>query len=116
MALQPIVTGTCRSLQVYFLCLEKRGSHYADEQAVRLCVVGHCLKIMLAIKLYIFALTLLFLILVIASRSLGVLEAVVISCAILYLIIDAKSELKMVQAELKILKDLEERIAVLLRS
>jgi hypothetical protein len=40
----------------------------------------------------------------------------VISCAILYLIIDAKSELKMVQAELKILKDLEERIAVLLRS
>jgi hypothetical protein len=71
---------------------------------------------MLAIRLYIFALTLLFLILVIASRSLGVLEAVVISGAILYLIIDAKSELKMVQAELKILKDLEERIAVLLRS
>jgi hypothetical protein len=71
---------------------------------------------MLTIRLYIFALTLSFLILVIASRSLGVLEAVVICCAILYLIIDAKSELKMVQAELKILTDLEERIAVLLRS
>ena len=73
-------------------------------------------KFMLAIKLYIFALTLLFLVLVIASRSLGVLEAIVISCATVYLIIDAQSELKMVQAELKILKDLEERIATLLHS
>jgi len=73
-------------------------------------------KFMLAIKLYIFTLTLLFLVLVIASRSLGVLEAIVISCATVYLIIDAQSELKMVQAELKILKDLEERIATLLHS
>ena len=73
-------------------------------------------KFMLAIKLYIFTLTLLFLVVVIASRSLGVLEATVISCATVYLIIDAQSELKMVQAELKILKDLEERIATLLHS
>lgn len=71
---------------------------------------------MLAIRLYIFALTSLFLILVIASRSLGVLEAIVISCATVYLIIDAHSELKTVQAELKNLKDLEERIVTLLHS
>jgi hypothetical protein len=70
---------------------------------------------MLAIRLYILALTSLFLVLVIATRSLGILEAVVITCATLYLIIDVKAELKAVQAELQLLKDLEERIGILLR-
>ena len=41
---------------------------------------------MLAIRLYISALTILFLSVVIANRSLGILEAVVITCAIVYLI------------------------------
>jgi len=69
-----------------------------------------------AIRLYIFALTLLFLVLVIATRSLGMLEAIVITCATLYLIIDVKAELKALQAELQLLKDLEVQIATLLRS
>jgi len=71
---------------------------------------------MLAIRLYIFALTSLFLVLVIATRSLGMLEAIVITCATLYLIIDVKAELKALQAELQLLKDLEVQIATLLRS
>ena len=69
-----------------------------------------------AIRLYIFALTSLFLVLVIATRSLGMLEAIVITCATLYLIIDVKAELKALQAELQLLKDLEVQIATLLRS
>jgi hypothetical protein len=71
---------------------------------------------MLVIRLYIFALTTFFLFLVIASRGLGMLEAIVITCAIVYLILDARTELQVLKADLQLLKQLEEKVSLLLRS
>jgi hypothetical protein len=70
---------------------------------------------MLAIRIYIAALTLLFLLLVVAQRGLGLLEGVVITCAILYLILDVRTELQNLKAELGLLRELEQRVAELLR-
>jgi hypothetical protein len=70
---------------------------------------------MLAIRLYISALTLVFLFLVIANRGLGLLEAEVITCAIIYLILDVRTDLKMLKAEFRLLQELEQRISELLR-
>lgn len=69
---------------------------------------------MLAIRLYIAALTLAFLVLVIACRGLGILEAIVIASAVIYLILDARTDLQMLKAEFKALQELEQRIAELL--
>ena len=70
---------------------------------------------MLAIRLYISALTLVFLVLVITHRGLGILEAVVITCAIIYLILDVRTDLQMLKAEFRLLQTLEQRISELLR-
>ena len=70
---------------------------------------------MLAIRLYISALTLVFLFLVIANRGLGVLQAVVITCAILYLILDLRTDLQTVRVEFRLLQELEQRISELRR-
>ena len=70
---------------------------------------------MLIIRLYICALTLLFLLLVITNRGLGILEAIVITCATVYLILDARSDLHMLKSELRLLETLEERVAAILR-
>lgn len=69
---------------------------------------------MLAIRLYVCALTLGFLVLVTMNRGIGILEGVVITCAIVYLILDARADLKMFQAELRDLEQLEKHLAVLL--
>lgn len=70
---------------------------------------------MMAIRIYISALTLLFLLLVVMSRGLGTLEAVVITCALIYLILDARDQLQTLKLELQSLQDLEQRISALLR-
>ena len=70
---------------------------------------------MLAIRLYISALTLLFLFLVIINRALGKLEVIVIACALIYLILDTRDELLKRKLELRCLRDLEQRISALLR-
>ena len=70
---------------------------------------------MMAIRLYISALTLTFLFLVIMNRGLGILEAIVITCALIYLILDARDELQALQLEYQSLQDLEQRISALLR-
>jgi hypothetical protein len=70
---------------------------------------------MLAIRIYISALTLLFLILVITSRGIVVLEGVVITCALIYLILDARDELHRMKLELQWLQDLEQQVSALLR-
>jgi len=70
---------------------------------------------MLAIRLYISALTLVFLYLVIANRGLGVLEGVVITCALLYLILDARTELQTLRLEFRLLQEIEHRISELRR-
>lgn len=70
---------------------------------------------MLAIRLYISALTLVFLVLVTANRNVGILEATVITCAIIYLILDTRTDLKMQKAEFRALQELEQRISELRR-
>lgn len=70
---------------------------------------------MLAIRIYVCALTSIFLFLVIANRSLGILEAVVITCAILYLILDVRTDLQVLRNELRLLKELEKQVSLLLR-
>ena len=70
---------------------------------------------MLGIRLYISALTLCFLIVVITSRGVGVLEGVVISCALIYLILDAREELQVRKADLRLLQDIEQHLSKLLR-
>ena len=70
---------------------------------------------MLLIRLYLSALTLLFLFVVIPTRGLGILEAVVITCAVVYLILDVRTDLQSSKNELQILKELEKRLAPFLR-
>jgi hypothetical protein len=96
-------------------------AHYAVTSSWRLPVIAHRAfsfsieLIMLAIRLYISALTLFFLFLVIANRGLGILQAVVITCAVVYLILDVRNDLQMLKGEFRILQDLEQRISELLR-
>ena len=66
---------------------------------------------MLAVRLYISALTLLFLFLVIMNGGLGILEGVVIACALIYLILDTRDELHTRKLQLASLQDLEQRIS-----
>ena len=70
---------------------------------------------MLAIRLYISALTFFFLFLVVANRGLGILEAVVVTGAILYLILDTRTHLQEIKNELRLLKELERQLSILLR-
>ena len=70
---------------------------------------------MLAIRLYISALTLIFLFLVVAYRGLGLLEGVVITCAVVYLILDVRIELRSLKDEFRLLQELEQHISKLLR-
>jgi len=69
---------------------------------------------MLAIRLYISALTLLFLLLTIAIRGLGMLEAIVIVAAILFLIIDTRIDLKELKLEFWLLQELEQKLSELM--
>jgi len=70
---------------------------------------------MLAIRLYISALTFIFLGLVITHRGLGLLEGVVITCAVVYLILDVRIELQSLKDEFRLLQELEQYISKLLR-
>lgn len=70
---------------------------------------------MLSIRVYISALTLLFLLLVMTTRGLGTLEAIVTTCALVYLILDTRDELQSRKLELQSLQDLEQRISATLR-
>ena len=70
---------------------------------------------MLAIRIYISALTLIFLGLVIMYRGLGLLEVVVITCAVVYLILDVRIELQSLKDEFRLLQELEQYISELRR-
>ena len=63
---------------------------------------------MLAIRLYVAGLTILFLLLVLATRPIGILEASVVVCPLLYLILDLRDELVE-------LRQLEARVSLLPR-
>lgn len=70
---------------------------------------------MLTIRLYITALTLLFLLVVITTRGFGILAAIVVTSALVYLILDTRDELKLRKLELQYMQVLEQRISTLLR-
>ena len=69
---------------------------------------------MLSIRLYVCALTIGFLVLVTMDRGIGLLEALVVTCAVVYLILDVREELKIAEADLHQLEQLEKHLAVLL--
>ena len=69
---------------------------------------------MLAIRLYLCALTVTFLVLLTTSRGVGLLEGVVVTCAFIYLILDTRADLKLRQEDLRQLEGLEKQLAVLL--
>lgn len=113
---QPIITSLIFLLtkNEATLCCDQRptSARYRTlrEQFFRLTKIT-----MLTIRLYICALTFLFLFLVIAHRGLGILEAVVITCAIVYLILDVRIDLQARKTELRLLDDLEKQVSALLR-
>ena len=63
---------------------------------------------MFAIRIYLSALTLNFLVVALMTRGIGVLEATVVVCALLYTILD-------IREELQALRSLETRVLLLSR-
>lgn len=70
----------------------------------------------MAIRLYLSALTLMYLLLVWFDRGVGVLEAIVVISALVYLILDAREHLQLVKTDVGLLEQLEAKISVLLRT
>jgi len=68
----------------------------------------------LAIRLYLSALTLVFLLAASLSRGLSALEAIVVTCALVYLILDAREYLQITRAKLETLQQLEEQLSAFL--
>lgn len=90
------ITGTNRRLRLSFPCRNKSG------------------EMMFAIRVYVCALTALFLVLVTLDRGVGLLEGIVITCAIVYMILDVRADLQMLKREVQQLEQLERHLAVLL--
>jgi len=67
-----------------------------------------------AIRLYLSALTLVFLFLTWLSRGLGPLDAIVVTCALVYLILDTRERLRLVKHDVALLQQLEKKLATLL--
>ena len=68
---------------------------------------------MLAIRIYISALTLIFFVLVSANRGVSLLEGIVITCALLFLILDVRTDLHSLKLEFRLLQEIEHRISEL---
>jgi hypothetical protein len=67
----------------------------------------------LAIRLYLSALTLVFLLLAWTSHGgVSVLEAIVAVCSLTYLILDTRERLQLVREDLETLEQLEKKLAV----
>ena len=69
---------------------------------------------LLAIRVYVCALAITFLVLSTMNRGVGMLEGVVITCALVYLILDTRDDLKILQEDLRQLEGLEKQMSVLL--
>jgi hypothetical protein len=69
-----------------------------------------------AIRLYLSALTFVFLLLVWFGRGVGVLEAMVVTSALVYLILDAREHLQIVKTDVELLKRLEAKLSVPVRT
>ncbi|HEU4796325.1 MAG TPA: hypothetical protein VFT02_11885 [Pyrinomonadaceae bacterium] len=68
----------------------------------------------MAIRLYLSALTLVFLLLAWANHGVSVLEAIVVVCSLSYLILDTRERLLLVREDLHTLEQLEKKLSVLL--
>jgi len=68
----------------------------------------------LAIRLYLSVLTLVFLITAWLSHGVSLLEALVVTCALVYLILDAREYLVLLKADVADLRRLEESLSELL--
>jgi len=69
----------------------------------------------LAIRLYLSALTLVFLIAASLSRGVNALEGIVVTCALVYLILDTREHLQLVRAKFETLQQLEEKLSAFLQ-
>jgi hypothetical protein len=67
-----------------------------------------------AIRLYLSALTLVFLFLAWLNDGVSLLEAIVVVCSVSYLILDTRESLLHVKEDLKTLEQLEKKLSVLL--
>ena len=67
----------------------------------------------MAIRIYLSALTLVFLFFAWRTDGVSVLEAIVVTCALLYLILDAREHLQLVKAKFAKLQQLEKKLSVL---
>ena len=65
----------------------------------------------MAIRLYLSALTLVFLLAASLSRSVSALEGIVVTCALVYLILDAREYLQVTKEKLNALEQLEEKLS-----
>ena len=68
----------------------------------------------MAIRIYLSALILVFLFVAWMSDGVSVLEAIVVVCALAYLILDTRENLQLVKEDLNTLEQLEKKLAVLL--
>lgn len=65
----------------------------------------------MAIRLYLSALTLVFLLLAWFDRGVGVLEAIVVVSALVYLILDVREHLRLVKTDLELMQQLEKKVS-----
>ena len=65
----------------------------------------------MAIRLYLSTLTLVFLIAACFSRGINTLEGIVVTCALVYLILDAREYLQVTKEKLNALEQLEKELS-----
>lgn len=68
----------------------------------------------MAIRLYLSALTLVFLFSALMGRGIGVLDGIVVVTALIYLILDTRERLQLAKADLSTLQQLEKKLSALL--
>jgi hypothetical protein len=68
----------------------------------------------LAIRIYLSALTLVFLIATWLNGGVNVLTAIIVICALVYLILDAREHLQLVKIDVELLQQLEKKLSAFL--
>jgi hypothetical protein len=68
----------------------------------------------LAIRIYLSALTLVFLIATWLNGGVNVLTAIIVICALVYLILDAREHLQLVKTDVELLQQLEKKLSAFL--
>ncbi len=68
----------------------------------------------MAIRLYLSALTLVFLIATWINGGVNMLTAIVVVCALVYLILDAREHLQLVKGDFEMLQQLEKKLSAFL--